>query len=552
MFCSLYRKEVEMQLQQQNRTTALYCRLSRDDDFQGDSASIQTQKAMLSQYAAQQGFYGTAYYVDDGYSGTTFERPDFQRLLSDIEDGKIGTVITKDLSRLGRDYLKTGFYVECFFPENSVRYIAVNDGVDTAKGDNEFAPFRNIMNEWYARDISKKIKLAYKTKALKGEFTASYAPYGYKKDPNDKHRLIVDEETAPIVKRIFELAAQGLTIYRICTILKADKIMKPWARQMATGKYVTELYTKYPYDWAGQTIVQMLRNQEYLGHMVANKHTTKSFKSKKLVALPPEEWVVVKNTHEPIIDEETFAIAQKVVPIRRRISKLGTPQIFVGLLRCPDCGKTFSYAQKISKGSYACSTYRRYGKEYCSMHYISYADLYSVVLEDIRKQAQTAKLEPGKLLEQLTRANELKNRQSVTQFQKEITKTERRIEELDGIIKRLYEDNLSGKLTDERFLILSKGYETEQRTLKADVERLKQELTAFADKKVNSERFAEIVKKYSDIKELNTAILNELIDKIVIHEARYPDDGKKYHGCRETRRHRTQQIDIYYNFVGTL
>lgn len=545
-----------MQLQQ-NKTTALYCRLSRDDELQGDSASIQTQKSMLMQYAKQNNFYDTAYYVDDGYSGTTFERPDFQRLLDDITDGKIGTIITKDLSRLGRDYLKTGFYTECYFPENNVRYIAVNDNMDTANGDNEFAPFKNIMNEWYARDISKRLRSAYRTKALKGEFTGAYAPFGYKKDPNDKHKLIVDEETAPTVKRIFELAASGVSPFRISTILKHEKVLKPRAWLMEKeGKYHSERNVKYPYDWGSQSLTQIIRNQAYLGHMACNKATTKSFKSKKLIKLPESEWIIVKNTHEAIVDEHTFALANKTVGVKRKALKsTGEPQIFLGLLRCADCGKALSFQKRNDRrpslGSYACNTFRRYGKSYCSMHYISLESLCEIVITDIRKHAKAASLEPDKLLARMAETSDIRNRKEVALTEKEILKAEKRIAELSGIFKRLYEDNVSGRLNDERFSELLRDYEAEQSKLKADVAAFKKKLKTFADRKDNTERFMDIVRKYSDITELDTALLNELIDKIVVHEAQYPAD-KPYKGYRENRKFRTQQIDIYYNFVGTI
>ena len=544
-----------MQLQQ-NKTTALYCRLSRDDEFQGDSASIQTQKAMLSQYAAQNGFYDTVYYVDDGYSGTSFERPDFQRLLEDIDGGRVGTVITKDLSRLGRDYLKTGFYTECYFPENHVRYIAVNDNVDTAKGDNEFAPFRNIMNEWYARDISKKIKSAYRTKALRGEFTGAYAPYGYKKDPNDKHKLIVDEETAPTVKRIFELAASGLTPFKIANLLRKEQVLKPRVKLMnETGRYVTESNLKYPYDWKSITLFSMLKNRVYLGHMVCNKSTSKSFKDRKLVTVPKEQWIEVQSTHEPIVDEHIFELAQKMTKVKRKpVKEMGAYQMFIGLLHCPDCGKRMTYAaarEKNGYGQYACGTYRLYGKSHCSMHYISYMALYDLVLKDIRKHAESANIDAEKLLNQIAETTEIKNKKDKAQFERELAKAEKRVEELNVIIKRLYEDSVLGNLSKERFTILSKQYEIEQQALKETIANLKKSIEEFAAKKDGSERFAEVIRKYADIKELNAVILNELIAKIVIHEAKYPE-GKQYKGCRENRRFRTQQVDIYYNFVGVI
>lgn len=279
-------------MNQTNNITALYCRLSRDDEYSGDNLSIKNQKEMLAEYAITNGFESYVFYVDDGYSGTNFERPDFERLLSDIEKGKVKTVITKDLSRLGRDYLKTGYYIESYFPSHKIRFIAINDSVDSNKEANDFTPFKNIINEWYAKDISKKIKSAYRSKALKGEFTGPYAPYGYQKDPENKYHLITDLETSSVVKRIFDYALEGLTPFKIANILKKEGILKPRAKMMKDlGKYVSEKFVKYPYDWSQQTIFSILKNREYLGHIVCNKNTPKSFKDRSLIKVPKDEWI---------------------------------------------------------------------------------------------------------------------------------------------------------------------------------------------------------------------------------------------------------------------
>ncbi len=530
---------------QQNKITALYCRLSRDDDYQGDSVSITTQKSMLSQYAIDNNLSNLVYYVDDGYSGTNFERPDFQRLLNDIEKGNIGTIITKDLSRLGRDYLKTGYYMECYFPDNKVRYIAINDNVDTYKENNEFTPFKNIINEWYAKDISKKIKSAYRTKALKGEFTGAYAPYGYKKDPNDKHHLIIDEETAPVVKHIYELGAQGFTPYQISMQLKKEGLLKPRAKMMQDlGKYASESFVKYPYDWQPRTILTILRNREYLGHIVCNKHTSKSFKDKRLIALPEEQWIEVKNKHEAIISGDIFNQAQKVTTVKKLIIKnTGVHQMFAGMLRCSCCGKSMSYGSskgRKSIGCYACATFRRYGKSYCSMHYISYENLYKVVLEDVKKQVKRANINNDKLLEELLLTSQLNTKKDYLQYEKDITKNQKRITEIDMIIGNLYEDKVLNKITEERFITLSNKYEQEQKTLKDTINDLNIKLDSFKDTKDNVIKFTNIIKKYTEIEELSFTLINELIDKIVIYECSYEDDMRK------------QQIDIYYNFVGLI
>jgi DNA invertase Pin-like site-specific DNA recombinase len=530
-------------VKQQNKIAALYCRLSRDDENEGYSSSIMTQKQILSQYAKQHGMTETEFYIDDGYSGTNYDRPDFKRLERDIEAGRIGTVITKDLSRLGRDYLKTGYYVEVLFPEYGVRYIAVNDSVDTSTGDNEFMPFKNIINEWYARDISKKIKSAYRTKALNGEFTGPYAPYGYRKSPEDKHKLIPNPDTADVVRRIFELAASGMTAFKIGTVLKKDKILKPRAYTMQeTGKYVSESFVNYPYDWSQKTIITVLQNRVYLGHMVSNRSTTKSFKSKKLVAVDESEWIIVENTHAPLVDEDTFQAAQKAAEVKRR-TDTGAPHLFAGLLRCPDCGKAMHYLKRQERSysaSYSCNTYSRYGKEYCTMHYIRYEDLYDVVLNNIRQYAELAKNHEREFIEALSRAGTDSTKKQLQQFEKDIAKAERRLSEISVIIKRLYEDSVTGKLTDERFCEMSKSYEAEAAELKGRIREAQKAISANRDANSNSAQFTKLIQNYFDVKELTTAILNELISKIVVHE-REIVDGK-----------REQKIDIYYNFVGII
>ena len=531
-------------MKQQNRITALYCRLSRDDENEGYSSSIMTQKQILSQYAKQQGLLNTEFYIDDGYSGTNYDRPDFKRMENDIETGKVGTVITKDLSRLGRDYLKTGYYVEVLFPEYDVRYIAVNDSVDTSTGDNEFMPFKNIINEWYARDISKKIKSAYRTKAINGEFSGPYAPYGYMKSPENKHKLIPHPETAPIVKRIFEMAASGMTPFKICTALKQDKILKPraYTMQETGGKYTTGNNLKYPYDWSTGTIIAIIQNKVHLGHMVNNKNTTKSFKSKKLVAVDESEWIIVENTHEPLVDEYTFEQAQKVTEVKRR-TETGEPHIFAGLLRCHDCDKSMHYLKRQGRSytaSYSCNTYSRYGKEYCSMHYIRYEALYDIVLNNIRTYAELAKNHEQEFIEALCKIGSDNTKKQVAQYEKDVIKIEKRLTEISVIIKRLYEDSVIGKLTDERFCEMSKDYEAESADLKARLSEAQKALSSYKGSTANSAQFTRMIKNYFDIEKLDAAMLNELISKIVVYERDVVE------GNRE------QLVDIYYNFVGII
>lgn len=532
-------------MKQQSRATALYARLSRDDLMQGDSMSIQTQKTMLMQYAKQNGYADCIFYKDDGYSGTNFERPDFQRMLTDIEDGKIGTVITKDLSRLGRDYLKTGYFIEVLFPENDVRYIAVNDGVDTANGENnEFMPFKNIINEWYAKDASRKVKSAYKTKALNGEFTGPYAPYGYKKSETDKHRLIPDENTAWVVRKIFKLASEGISPFKISTILKNERILKPRAYVMdAYGKYVCHHNVKYPYDWGNQTVINIITNQVYIGHIVSHRHTTKSFKCKNIVKVPEDEWIIVRNRHEPLVDEQTFQLAQETAKVKRQPNKNKVPNIFAGLLRCGTCGKAMSYQvrnNRSASASFACNVYRRHGKAYCSMHYITYEQLQELVLQDIRYHAQMSVDCTEEYVRELLNKSEIKGQSEKTFKEKELQKTQGRIAELDAVIQRMYEDNVLGRLSDERFAIMTRNYEVEQDMLKSKVKSLTEQIRTYEEKSEDISHFVKAIEKYTDLKELDAAILNTLIEKIVVHE-RELVDGE-----------RIQRIEIYYRYVGQL
>jgi len=528
-----------------HRITALYCRLSRDDDYHGDSSSIQTQKQMLEQYAKQNQFNYTKFYIDDGYSGTSFERPGLQDLIKDIEKDKVGIIITKDLSRLGRDYLKTGYYLENYFPEHKVRFIAVNDSVDSSKEHQEFTPFRNIMNEWYAKDISKKIKSAYKTKALEGKFTGPFAPYGYMKDPSNKHQLIINPETGPVVRRIFELARSGLTTFKISMILKKDNILKPRAQIIKDhGKYVIDKFVKYPYDWSSRSVYAILTNIEYLGHLVCNRNTSKSFKDRTLINVPKENWIIIKNTHEALIDEETFDIVGPMVKTKRtKVKEETTYQMFVGLLRCPDCGKTLSfsrYNKRKSFGSYACSTYRRFGKDYCTTHYISYEKLYDIILKDINKHLKHAHINEEMILKYMVESSTIKEQKDLNKYQKDMIRFERRVEDINALIKKMYEDRMQEKISEERFIIFLKDYEQEQKSIKENMNHLNTQLSDYKDKKDDTQKFLSIIKKYTKLEELDVSTLNEMIEKILIYDTKMIDDQKQ------------QRIDIYYKFVGML
>lgn len=530
---------------QQDYTAAIYCRLSRDDGTEGESNSINTQRQILRRYAKDYGFKIYDEYVDDGYSGTTFARPDFQRMMNDIEDGKINVVLTKDLSRLGRNNAIVAHYTEIYFPENSVRFIAVNDGIDTLRDDNEIMPFKSVVNEFYARDISKKIRSVFKIKAQNGEFTGSFPPYGYKKDPNNKNRLIPDENTAEIAKRIFAMAVEGYNPYKISQTLKKEKVPKPRVyAAYQEGKNGNCGIFKYPYKWCDSSIVKIIQNRAYLGHTVNHKNVTKSYKIKKRIDIPKEDWIEVKNTHEPLVDEETFELAQKVIKVKKRADKNGNVHIFSGLLKCSTCGGGMAYSNpksyKNPNAFYICSNARRNGKEACTLHYVNYNALYAIVLDDIQRNTRLAAGGEKEFLEHVTKLNRDKQKAQMAKFSKDIASNNKRINELDLIIKRLYEDNVIGKVSDERFITLTKDYEAEQKELRQVVKEFQAKMQEVEAKNENTYRFLDLIRKYTDITELTASMLKELIDRIVIHQS------DKVNGKR------SQMIDIYYRFIGSI
>ena len=383
-------------MKQQIYNTALYLRLSRDDELQGESSSITTQRSMLRLYAKEHHLNVIDEYIDDGWSGTNFERPSFQRMIEDIEAGKINCVVTKDLSRLGRNYIMTGQYTELYFPSHNVRYIAIDDGVDSEKGESEIAPFKNIINEWVARDTSRKVKSAFKTKFAEGAHYSAYAPLGYKKHPDIKGKLLIDDETKWIIEKIFSLAYQGYGSAKITKQLRAEKV--PTASWLNFTRYGTfaHIFEGKPeskrYEWTIAHVKAILKSEVYIGNSVHNRQSTVSFKSKKKVRKPESEWFRVENTHEPIIDKEVFYRVQEQIKSRRRQTKEKATPIFAGLVKCADCGWSMRFAtnkaNKTPYSYYACSYYGQFGKGTCSMHYIRYDVLYQAVLERLQYWAK--------------------------------------------------------------------------------------------------------------------------------------------------------------------
>ena len=453
---------------------ALYCRLSKDDGTNAESASIATQKEILTQYVKQQGWHLAKIYVDDGFSGVNFNRPDFQRMIKDIEAGLIDCVITKDLSRLGRNYLDCGLYLEVFFPEHNVRYIAVNDGVDTLnKTAMDITPFRNILNEMYSADVSVKVKTAKRARFNQGKYLATSAPYGYLKDPKDKNHLIIDDKTSPIVKKIFSLAVEGQGIGRIRKYLNNNKILRPAAVAIENGANYDRYFEDNPdnrYIWSENSVRSILRCAVYAGNITGYKRPAVSMKSKKRPSRKPEEWEVIMNTHEGIVSQKDFDLVQGLMTSRRRDKGTGYDNVLVGVMKCADCG----YAMRASSANrrkradiidciqYTCNNYGRYGNVNCTAHTIEARDLINAITADINRHAEMAIANDEKLVQRLQQKLSSISNDDMKSHQKEQRKLKKRLAELDKFFANLYEDRVMEKITERNFSLMSQKYETEQ------------------------------------------------------------------------------------------
>ena len=508
--------------------TACYERLSQEDKLDGESNSISNQKRILEKYCREHGYTAIRHYdEDDGYSGTNFNRPGFQRMLADIKAGKIKRVVVKDMSRFGRNYLQVGMYTEMLFPEYGVHFIAVNDGVDSVRGDSEFTAIRNVFNEMYAKDTSKKIRATWQSKGRSGEHLTTIPPYGYKKDPENKKRWIVDEEAAAVVQKIFALCMDGMGPTQIAKWLQENKVLSPVAYCYENDLPTTSKRPTDPYKWATKTVVHILERLDYLGHTVNFKTSKQSFKSKKVLWNDPADWVIFENTQEPIIEESVFLIVQKIRQGRRRPTKMGDMGMFSGLLFCADCGGKMYLCRanhfKPEQEYYLCSTYRK-DRTLCSTHSIRRVVLEEIVLRNLREAIQYVTQYEDDFVQRAADQSLRERDKELAQKKDTLAQSQKRIAELDVIIKRLYEDNISGKLSDERFIKLSRDYELEQTNLTNLVEHLRQEVKEQEKQKVNVRQFIAAVRKYTDMQQLDAYILREFVDKIYISEVYTPDD----------------------------
>ena len=521
---------------------ALYMRLSKDDDGTSESASIMTQRKMLRSYAADQGFQVFDEYVDDGWSGTNFDRPDFKRMIADIEAGKVNLVLTKDLSRLGRDYITAGQYTEIYFPSKGVRYIAINDGYDSDSPYTDIAPFKNVINEMYARDTSKKIRSAFTTKMRDGAYIAAFAPYGYQKDPADKNHLVVDTQSGEIVKQIFRLAANGALPIEIARTLNAQGTPSPAVYRCMTHEELDVNQYSQRQEWTSATITKMLRNVVYLGHTAQGKTTRVSFKSHLTVSNPRDEWIVVENTHEALVDAETFDLVRRRSASRTCGKKGAFYNLFSGIAKCADCGKNMSATGTRKKGSPAnltCGGYKLYGADQCSNHFIDYNVLYEIVLTSLKEQLCISRGERAAILD-----NAQKHPLFIVKQQdhrKELGSIKKRLRELEKIIGKLYEDNAAGRLNNARMNKLLPKYEQEAEALENRMDAIEVEKAAPVPlEQTSREKLDKLLCQFTDVTELTPKLLFKLIDHIEIGQGHYE---KGAHG-----RVKHQTVKIFYRF----
>lgn len=531
----------------QEQYTILYGRLSQEDEREGESNSIQNQRLMLEKYAEDNGFPNTKFLYDDGYSGTNFNRPAWNEVMRLAENGEVATIIVKDMSRLGRDYLQVGQYTELIFPSMGIRFIAVNDGVDSLYGDNDFAPFKNLFNDFYAKDTSRKIRAVKKAQAERGERLGTRPPYGYRKSEDNPKQIVPDEQTADVVRHIFRLCAEGRGPSQIAKQLKAEQILTPTNYYyQQTGVALVNLDTTRPYAWKDTTIANILSDVSYLGHTISMRYTTVSYKNKKQIERPESEWLKFENTHEPLISQELWDIVQDIRKHKKRPpKKMDTPNLFSGLVFCADCGGTLvlhrAHTMKETQNNFMCSTYKKRGKEECSAHYIREMQLKTIVLDDLKRVTHYARQKEMLFVEHITRKNTAETRQEITRIQREIDAAKRRDGELTALFKRLYEDNVLGRIPNEHFRLLSSEYTTEQAELRGKLPKLEERLEQLRNSLTNVAQFIDKAKRYSDITELTPEILRLFIEKIVVGEK-----SQKYSRTAE------QDIWIYYRDIGLM
>ena len=527
--------------------TALYERLSRDDELIGESNSIKNQKQLLENYAHKNGYSPIRHFTDDGVSGTTFEREGFQAMIAEVEAGNVSAVIVKDMSRFGRDYLKVGFYTEVMFKEKGVRFIAINNGIDSAnQQDSDFTPFLNIMNEWYARDASRKIQAVFKSRMQDGKRVSPSVPYGYLRSPEDKQKLIIDEEPAAVVRRIYQMVIEGKGVTAIADILTAEKVLIPsaYAKIHCPENNHSKGFTN-PYLWSATAVSYILEKQEYMGHTVLGKTVSVSYKTKKRRKAEPDELMIFKNTHPAIVDEETWYLAQKLRKTVRKPSYDRPPHPLTGLVYCADCGHKMTHRQPSptkkkkydADDAYICGSYRQRTRD-CTMHFIKTSVLWELILTAIREVSDYVRQDEQAFIDKVQQTSTVQMAETQREQKRRLAEATERNGELNTLIKKLYEGNATGKIPDKHFERLLAEYDREQTALETEIEDLQAQIDNFNEDSTKADKFIAVVRRYTDFTELTTPMLNEFIEKVVVHEAT---------GGRTDRK---QKIDVYFNFVG--
>ncbi len=525
-----------------DRITALYARLSRDDEKDGISGSIQNQRAILEKYAKDNKLPNPRFFYDDGFSGVLFNRPAFMEIMELAEQGLVANLVVKDHSRLGRNRLIVGQLLEEDFIRLNVRYIAIMDNIDTKNGISDLVPMQDLFNEWHAKNTSDKVRKVMQSKGMSGKHLTTNPPFGYMKSPDDKEQWIIDEPAAEVVKRIFDLCISGLGPTQIAKKLKAEKVMTPTEYWNSIGRKCSNP-PAVPFGWVADTVSNILDKQEYCGDTVNFRTTSKSFKLKKRLERPQDEWQIFENTHPAIVDRETFALVQELRKHRRRPTKSGIVSMFSGLLYCADCGEKLYYSvtnnYKREQAYFFCSSYRK-NSDICSAHYIREKVIEKLVLESMQRVLwYVQSYEKLFAQKQLENFGEQKKKE-LTEKRRELEKAKRRIREIDTVIQKLYEDNATGKVNDDRFATMSMSLETEQEELKTKVPQLETELENAQIATEGLQRFIEKAKKVTQLTELTPELVHEFIQKIVVGKPEYKD-GKRY-----------QSVEIHYNGVGII
>ena len=525
------------------KITPLYERLSRDDELQGESNSISNQKQMLEDFARRNGLPNPTHFTDDGISGTRFDRPGFLAMMEEVEAGRVEAIVIKDMSRLGRDYLKVGQVMEVL-RQRGVRLIAINDGVDSLKGDDDFTPFRNIMNEFYARDTSRKIRSVFKAKGMSGKHLTGTVIYGYLWDEKREHWL-VDEEAAEVVRRIFSLTLEGYGPYQIACKLSADRIEIPVVHLARFNEGVNRSKpVKDPYGWGSSTIVNILKKREYLGHTI-NFKTRKHFKDKKSHYVSEDEWTIFENTHEAIIDQQTFDLVQKIRSnVRRYPNGWGEAAPLTGLLYCADCGGKM-YVHRTNNGKrisqYTCSNYTKVpcGTLCLTQHRINESAVLTLVSDTLRAIAEYSRNDRTEFIHTVQETQVAQQSADISKKRRHLATAQKRAGELEKLICKIYEDNALGKLPDTRYKALDAQYAKEQDALEIEIAELEKAVTGYEQSQKSAEKFIALIDKYENFDTLTNTILNEFVEKILVHE-------RSRKGSQDT----TQEIEIYFNFLG--